>query len=232
MTIPYSQIGSSLMSSSFTNQPSPHDPRSDEGYTPTPPSPERGHDKDEVAAAAPKLGSLAQKARGQKLKQARIIFFIIGVLTILVNLFDIIQIRPNFQKAVEKEIQAKGGPGMVQVNHALLQKEEDNAFLLGCVIDGAFIFTGVIFLILGVIIYRFPVPATIIGLVLYLLTFGAGLLIMAVIGEPEAIGRYVSSGLIVRIFIIIALIASIKSALAYENERRTESEFGGMIAGQ
>lgn len=219
------------MTSSFTNQPSPHDPRSDKGYTPTPPPPERRRYEGDVEGSAPKLGSLAQKARGQKLRQVRIIFFIIGVLTIVANLFDITQIRPNFQKAVQKEIQAKGGPGMVQVDRALLQKEEDNAFFLGCALDSVFIFTGVIFLLLGALIYRFPVPATVIGLVLYVVTFGVGLLIVVTLGEAEAIGLFVSRGLIFRICFIIALIASIKSAVAYENERRAEIESADLLAG-
>lgn len=216
------------MSSSFTNQPSPHDPRHEEGYTPTPPMPERGSrlEEDYVDTDRPKLGSLAQKARGNQLKQARIIFFLVGGLTIVMNIFDITQIRPNFQKAVEKEIQKQGGPGMVQIDRAILQTEEDNAFLLGSAIDGAFILTGVVFLILGALVYRFPVPATIVGLVLYLLTQGAGLLIVIAIGEPDFVKKYASSGLYFKIFIIIGLIASIKSALAYENERRAEEEYG------
>lgn len=212
------------MSSSFTDQPSPRDSRPEEGYTPTPPAPESAPQQEDVDVRSPRLGSLAQKARSQKLKQARIIFFIVGILTILFYLFDITQIRPAFKKAVEQEIQKRGGPGAIQLDHALLQKEEDRAFLIGCAIDGAFIFMGVLFLTLGAVVYRFPVPATIIGLVLYLAAFGVGLLIVAMSGEPEAITRYVSSGLVLRILIIVGLISSIKSALAYENERRAETE--------
>ena len=45
------------MSSSYTDQPSPRDPRRNEGHTPTPPPLPEGEDYDE---GAPKLGSLAQ----------------------------------------------------------------------------------------------------------------------------------------------------------------------------
>jgi hypothetical protein len=213
------------MDSSFTDQPSPQDFRPEEDYTATPP---RGREADEDRdAGLPKLGSLAQKARSKKLRQARIIFFLVGAVTIVVNLIDIGLIRSNFQQAVQKEIQKQGGPGIVQLDRAALQKEEDNAFALGCAIDGAFIFAGVIFLVLGALVYRFPVPVTILGLVLYLSTFAAGLAIVALFnGEPEEIARYLGRGWLVRILIIVGLASSIKSALAYEKERRAETDFG------
>jgi hypothetical protein len=209
------------MTSSFTDQPSPPDPPHEPGYTPTPPAPGRRGDADDHRDAdLPKLGSLAQKARGKQLKQARIIFFVVGVLTIVMNIVDISMIRSNFRKAVDKEIQKKGGPGVVQVDRAQLQKAEDDTFLLGCAIDGVFMLLGVVFLIFGALVYRFPVPVTVTGLVLYLLSLGAGLVIVAVGGEPEEIGRFVSSGLLIRILIIVALAKAIQSAIAYEQERR------------
>ncbi len=215
------------MSSSFSNDPAPNDPRHEDGYTPTPPTPksqpkiERGEDEPGV----PRLGSLAQKARGNRLKQARVIFLFVGVATILINILDISQIRSQFQQAVEKQIQKQGGPGMVRIDRALLQKEEDNAFLIGSLIDGLFILSGFIFLLLGVLVYRFPVPATVIGLVLYIVAFVAGLTITIAFGEGETIARYATGGAIVRIAIVIGLISSIKSALVYESERRAEAEF-------
>lgn len=213
------------MNSSYSDQPSPQDFLPEEGYTAIPPR-QRAAD-DERDTVLPKLGSLSQKARGKKLRLARIIFFLVGGLTIIVNLFDISTIRSTFQQAVQKEIQKQGGPGMVQVDRAVLQREEDNAFALGCALDGAFIFAGVIFLVLGALVYRFPVPVTIFGLVWYLLTLAAGLAIVSLLsGDPAAIGQYVGGVLLVRILIIVGLAGSIQSALAYEKERRAEMDFG------
>jgi len=191
--------------------------------------PERGRDEDEVPAARPKLGSLAQKARGQKLKQARVALFLAGALLILMAGIDLVSFRTQFQQAVDKEILKQGGPGIVQVDRAALQKVEDDAFTITCVIDGAFLFVAIVFFVLGAIVYRFPVPVTIIGLVLFLLTLGAGLVIVAIGGEPEDIAKYLVSGWLFRLLIIIGLASSIKSALAYENERRAETEFGPVV---
>ena len=140
----------------------------------------------------------------------------------MVNVIDIAMIRSNFRQAVEQEIQKRGGPGAVQIDRAVLQQEEDNVFLLGSAIDGAFILVGILFLIFGAIIYRFPVPVTITSLILYVLTTVAGMVLLSLSDEPAAAGR----GIIVRILIIIALAKSIQSALAYERERRAQEEYG------
>lgn len=215
------------MSSSFTDRPSPDDPRHEQGYTPTPPPPERGRhdDEDDGGRPRPKLGSLAQKARGKNLRQARVVLFLAGVLLIAMALIDIGTFHSQFQKAVDKEIQKQGGAGMVQIDRGVLKQAEDNAFAIACVIDGAFLFVGLVFFVLGALVYRFPVPVTIFGLVLFLLALGAGLAIVAIGGEPEDIARYVGSGWLLRLVVIIGLASSIKSAVAYEKERRREEDY-------
>ncbi len=214
------------MSSSFTDQPSPHDPRPGEAYTPTPPAPTPRGGADDGDAGRPQLGSLAQKARGKQLRTARVIFFLVGALSIVVNIIDISLFHSNFQQAVEKEIQKQGGRGAVQIDRAMLQKAEDNAFLLVCAIDGAFILVGVLFLVFGVIVYRYPVPVTVTGLVLYLLCLVAGGVISAVSGGPEDFGKFLMSGILVRILIIVGLAKSIQAAVAYEQERRAAEDYG------
>ena len=67
---------------------------------------------------------------------------------------------------------------------------------------------------LGVYVKKFPVPATITGLVLYL---GAN----AVFGlmDPTTLAR----GLIIKIFIIIGLFKAVQAAIAYQRESERES---------
>lgn len=181
------------MSSSFTDQPSPHDPRREEGYTPTPPAPERAREENDVdrGRPRPKLGSLAQKARGSKLKQARGILFFIGGLNLVVHLiFLFLELKQNID------------PLLVFVFH------------------GLFMFVGVVFIVLGVLIYRFPLPVTILSLVLYIFVSLIDLGLAAVF-EPARM----TWGLIWKIIFIIALASSIKSAVAYEKERRAEEDY-------
>lgn len=207
------------MSSAFTDQPSPNDPRHEEGYTPTPPAPERGWEDDDDDR--PKLGSLAQKARGKQLKQVRVLLFVLGGLIIVVNLFSISTIRSNYRKAVDAEIQKRGGPAMVPIDRAAIQLEEDNTFLLGSSIRGAFVLLGVLFLLFGAILYRYPVPVTVLSLLLYLLGTVAGIAIVA-IGDPDQLGKQSAFAWLERIFFVVALASSIKLARTYERERQAE----------
>jgi hypothetical protein len=215
------------MSSSYTDQPPPHDPRRREGYTPAPPAPEHAGEEFDVESvrSKPKLGSLAQKARGKKLKQARIVLFLAGVLLLASAVLDLSMFHSEFQKAVDKEILRNGGPAMAQIDRAALKQAEDNAFAIACLIDGAFFLAGILFFVLGALVYRFPVPVTIGGLVLFLSALGAGLVIVSIGGEPEDIARYVASGWLLRLVVIVGLASSIRSAFAYERERRAEEEY-------
>jgi hypothetical protein len=182
------------MSSSYTNQPPDRDPRHEEGYTPTPPPPDRGWEEDEVEEVRPKpkLGSLAQKARGDKLKQARGILLFIGGATIVLQIFFLIA-------ALNQNVDA----------------------ILAIAIHGLFIFVGVLFIMLGLLVYRFPLPITILSLVLYIFVSLIDLGLAAMSGQPGAMG----SSLIWKIIFIVALASSIRSAAAYEKERREEQEY-------
>ncbi|HTU21786.1 MAG TPA: hypothetical protein VMG10_27355 [Gemmataceae bacterium] len=201
------------MSSSFTNQPSPHDPRPDEGYTSTPPLPERGRDENEVAAVGPKLGSLAQKARGKKLKEARGILFVIGGLTILFNGIFLFMVPHFVGDALNQEISKQGGVN--RVDPVLVEQARTEMLALNYTITGLFFGMGILFVVFGALVYRFPLAMTITSLVLYLLATLAMVLV-----NPAAL----ASGAIVRIIFIVALAKSIRSAYAYEKELRAENE--------
>jgi hypothetical protein len=186
------------MSSSFSDQPSPHDPERDEGYTARPRPTRPPEPPDDEYEEAPRLGSLAQKARGKELNQARGILLVIGMLTLLCNAADLVTFQRNIAQA--------GGripPGIVALVYGF---------------DGAFILMGLLFVIFGIIIHRFPVPVTIISLVLYILGTVVTLGILAVSNQGMQAGMTV--GLVVRVLIIIALVKAVQAALAYERERR------------
>lgn len=210
------------MSSSFTDQPSPRDPRPDERLTPTPPLPERSREEDGIETVRPtsKLGSLAQKARGKKLKQARGILLFIGILTVLFNGGLLFFVPSMVETTINSEVAKQGGPA--RVDPVRVQQVRAELLMLNYGISGTFFAMGVLFVIFGMLVYRFPLTSTITSLVLYLLATAA----MAVI-NPIVL----ATGSIIRIIIIVALAKSIHSAYVYEKERRTEEE-GDLLSGE
>jgi hypothetical protein len=151
------------------------------------------------------LGSLAQSARSTSLKQARGILIALGVLNLVVCgiLFAITE---NLVRQQAEEARQKGGPGMV-INEAEVQR----VVQLQRMLLGGQAFLGIVFIGLGVAVYRAPVACTVTGLVLYL-----GLQAVAVALEPESIGR----GIFLKVLIIVFLAKSVQAALAYEREDR------------
>jgi hypothetical protein len=209
------------MSSSFTDQPPPRDPRHEQGYTPTPPAPDRegAEEANEAVPPRPKLGSLAQKARGKKLKEARGILLTIGILTLLWNGGFLVAIPHFVDEAIHTEIAKVGG--FNQVDQAAVQHARSQLLMINYAITGLFFVMGVLFVIFGALVYRYPLAMTITSLVLYLLATLAMIVIAALGDDPGLAG----GGMIVRIIIIIALAKSIQSAHAYEKERRAEEEY-------
>jgi hypothetical protein len=203
------------MSSSFTDQPSPHDPRAEDAFTSTPPVPARGREEDDFNSDRPKLGSLAQKARGKKLKEARTILFFIGLLTILWNGGFLLAIPHSVEETINREIIKQGG--FDRVDPVLVEQARNELLITNYAITGLFFSLGILFVIFGVLVYRFPLAITVTALVLYLLAAVA----MALI-DPTALAM----GAIVRIIIVVALAKSIQSAYAYEKELRAEEEQG------
>lgn len=146
------------MSSSFTDGPSPRDPRHEEGYTPTPRAPRGEETREDVedTRPRPKLGSLAQKARGGKLKQARLILFLIGGLSLLANIaFLVADLNQNVNP------------------------------IIAVAVHGLFILVSVLFIVFGALIYLFPVPITITSLVLYILVSMLDLVLKAMTNPPQ-----------------------------------------------
>lgn len=149
------------------------------------------------------MGSLAQAARGNQLKTARWIMIIIGILSVGINGF----MFANSDKQIDEEVQQLSLQGM-QFDDAAL----DSIRLQNKLIFGAGVLLGIIFIVLGIMVYTFPVPCTIAGLSLYILSavvFG--------IMDPTTLMR----GVIIKIFIVVGLFKSVQSAFAYAAEKRS-----------
>jgi uncharacterized integral membrane protein len=132
-------------------------------------------------------------ATSKSLNSARWILIIVGILTILLNTFLLI----NSQKEVQEVIQQQGE---VDISAAGL-------LLFVRVIYGGFILFGCIFIALGLVVYQFPLMAPLTGLILYVL--GA---IVSGLFDPTSLLK----GIILKIIIVVALIKAINEGAYYK----------------
>jgi len=151
------------------------------------------------------LGSLAQSARGNELKQAQRILIVIGLLTLAINAFLLYNLPNEIAQAMQ---QNKIGPDDAD-------RFRQAVTASGYVVYGLPALLGVVFVIFGAIVKSFPVPITITSLVLYIIaTLTFGLLNPAVLAQ----------GIIMKVIIVVALFRAIKAAFAYQAHAR-ESQF-------
>jgi hypothetical protein len=156
------------------------------------------------------LGSLSQSARTGQLKQARVILIVVGVLTIAFNLFFLLGAEAQVNRALDGEVRKLQGQGMM-IDQQKLQEIRENAVRLTQIVSGATVLLGFVFVVLGIVVYSIPVPATVLGLVLYV---GA----VAIFGvlEPTTLAH----GWLFKILIIVGLFKSVQAALAYQREKQ------------
>jgi len=155
-------------------------------------------ERDDKQSAGANLGSLAQSARVKNLNTARWVMIAVGVLTIAVNGFLLFTAREQLMNEVRKN-------NMVIVDQAEFDKSVAFARLIFVVP----IVLGVIFIVLGILVKKYPVPMTITGLVLYILST----LAFAAL-NPMSLAQ----GFIIKIIIIVALVKAVQAAMAYQRE--------------
>ena len=152
------------------------------------------------------LGSLAQSARAKELKTARVILLIVGVLTIAANGFMYANTHNEVEQAIQQQIQDVRARRLVE-EQASVAEFRHRVSLFCHIIYGSALALGVIFVILGIMVYAYPVPITILALVLYI---GAA----AVFGfiNPATLWQ----GVILKIIVIVILVKSVRAAIAYQ----------------
>ncbi len=90
----------------------------------------------------------------------------------------------------------------------------ENIVRLQQLVTGGAAAIGVVFIVLGALVYKFPVPCTVAGLVLYILSA----LVFAVL-DPTSIVR----GVIIKVIIVVGLFKSMQSAFAYQAELKAQN---------
>lgn len=155
------------------------------------------------------LGSLAQSARKKELKSARWILIVIGILTIVVNVGFVASARSIVDKEIDAELQSIRLQGMV-VDEAEVERVRESSLRSVVVANGIAIGIGVLYILFGILVYRWPAPITIASLVIYIGSAAAYGVI-----DPTTLSR----GWIVKIFIVAGLFKAVQAAIASEKEK-------------
>ena len=156
------------------------------------------------------LGSLAQASRSKALGQTRAILIGIGILTVLVNGFQFAMAEGLVKSEIEKEVQKLLQQGMV-ADPAQVKELEDASVRTVRLLRGGLVALGALFIVFGVVVKRFPVPITVVSLVLYVGTAA----VFAVL-DPSSVAK----GLVMKVIVVVLLAKSIQTAIAYQREQQ------------
>jgi hypothetical protein len=165
-----------------------------------------------VSPQAPALGSLAQSSRRKQLAQARGILIVVGVLYVLFHGIFFANSRNEVNEVIKEEIsKVQRQPGMM-VNPIAVEEQTNRLVTIARIIYGSLIALGIIFIIFGLIIHTYPVAISITSLVLFI---GVN----AILGYLNPVN--IVSGIILKVIVIVVLIKSIQSAIAYQSEQNS-----------
>jgi hypothetical protein len=162
-------------------------------------------------------GSLAHSARAKQLKTAKVILWIIGILTIALGGFLFSNAEDEVDRALSAELR-RVGASMETVDKAKYNEVREEVLRKAKLIYSANIGLGFLFIGCALLVSRKPVIATVTGLVLYL--GGQAAIIAMDEGGP---GAGIAKGLLVRILIIVALVSAVKAAIAVERQQNAEA---------
>lgn len=150
------------------------------------------------------LGRLAQSSRMKHLKTARVILFVVGILTIVVNGFLFLSAEQRVLKAAGVE---GGWPAGVP-----MPDEVKQVIRLNQLIPLSAIAIGAAFVGFGFVIFQHPVPITILSLVIYV----GSIPVYAIWAQDASI---LFQGILLKIVIIVCLFKALQAAIAFERER-------------
>jgi predicted RND superfamily exporter protein len=116
------------------------------------------------------------------------------------------------KKGMDASLTARGG--RAAADPAQLQRLEDLAVMAAYVVQSLPIALGLLFVVFGLIVKKFPIPITITSLVLFLLlVLGAAAL------DPTTLVQ----GLVLKIIFFVGIAKAIQAAFAYERDKREQA---------
>ena len=147
------------------------------------------------------LGSLAQTARNKHLKQARNTLLIVGILMAAVQTLMFFaetgQVTQELKKSIQDPVQ--------------LKQAETTAMVFLFVFHAAAVGVGLILVVLAFLVQKFPVPTTVIALVLFL-----GMQLIFVLIDI----RNIYLGWWIKLIVVVALVKALQAGLAAQKEAR------------
>jgi hypothetical protein len=153
----------------------------------------RGRDEEE---GDDDLGSLAQKERAKQLKNARTIMFVVAVVLVLSMILDWVMVENEIDKA------------------GLGAAERDRVYRIMYIVTGFYAGLTVMYVTFGFLVKQYPVPITIIGLVVFI-ALQAALMVF-----DETAWR---KGIVIKVIVVVGLAKAIQAGIAYEAERKAAS---------
>jgi len=150
--------------------------------------------------------SLAQSARRKQLNVARGIMFGVGILTIVVNFAQLAMVDSEIDKQLDQEAAKVIQQGRM-IDQAKLAEIKQAAKRVGHLIMYGVMGLGALYILFGLLIWKFPVPITIIALTIYV-----GSAVVFAILAPETL----FAGIIVKIIVVVALVKAVQAAIAYQ----------------
>jgi hypothetical protein len=166
-----------------------------------------------LASQASSMNSLSQAARKKQLHIARNILIFLGVVKLAVNAYFYATIDVKVNQVIQQQTQQALKQGKI-MNAAEIAEATHKAAFVERIIWGGAGSLGVVFIFLGLFVKKYPVPMTVLSLLLYLIS-------TAIFGilDPMSLMEV----LFFKIFAVAALIKSIHAAIAYQ---RAESVLG------
>jgi hypothetical protein len=140
---------------------------------------------------------IAKKISRRSLQEPRALMFAIGLLTVAINGFAMARLRIDTE-ALVKQHEAQG--------HVVDRAKLEAPLRIIQLINGGFVALGIAFIGLGLAINRYPVPTTVLALVLFL----GGIAISAIV-DPATIAQ---AGLF-KILATVGLAEAIRFAVSY-----------------
>ncbi len=136
----------------------------------------------------------------------------VGILTVLVNLAFFAMIESQVDEEIKQQVNKLHKQGQ-QEDPASVAEFRSKVIKIAQLFQGGAIALGVVFIILGIMVKKYPVSCTIIGMVLYI---GS----IAIFGylDPETLAK----GLLIKIIVVVVLAKSIQAAVAYQREQIAE----------
>ncbi len=139
----------------------------------------------------------------KELKSARTILILIGVLQLLGGIYAVSTAKSDAETAIRNSIASKGATYRFDQEKFEEFFEEQKMMIYG--IASVPVITGACFCVMAILIFRFPIGATLSALLLYLALQGYGLWL----NDGE-----ISKAYILKIFFLIALVKAFQSARA------------------